>query len=216
MDVHPIEGLMKTAMESIRDMVDVNTILGDPVETPDGNVIIPISRVTFGFAAGGTEYEPAPGGQGGDSGRGDGGGGQDRSGDQDGGGGQGKGQSADANRKELPFGGGSGAGISIQPVAFLVVGQQQIRLLPVDGGALYDRLLDMAPRLVEQVQGMLRRDGQTGGQPSQAQGGSGTQQNQQGMGAGIGGGMSGHSGFTPSSASTSSPPPPRRFRRLEQ
>ena len=53
MDEHPIQGLMKTAMESIKEMVDVNTIVGDAVETPDGNVIIPISRVSFGFAAGG-------------------------------------------------------------------------------------------------------------------------------------------------------------------
>ncbi|EAX46583.1 conserved hypothetical protein [Thermosinus carboxydivorans Nor1] len=50
---HPIQGLMKTAMESIKEMVDVNTIVGDAVETSDGTVIIPISRVSFGFAAGG-------------------------------------------------------------------------------------------------------------------------------------------------------------------
>ncbi len=55
---HPIQGLMKTAMESIKDMVDVNTIVGDAVETPDGTVIIPISRVALGFAAGGGDYEP--------------------------------------------------------------------------------------------------------------------------------------------------------------
>lgn len=55
---HPIQGLMKTAMESIKGMVDVNTIVGDAVETTDGTVIIPISRVAFGFAAGGGDYEP--------------------------------------------------------------------------------------------------------------------------------------------------------------
>ena len=53
---HPIEGLMKTTMESLKEMVNVNTILGDPVETPDGSVIVPVSRVTFGFAAGGSEF----------------------------------------------------------------------------------------------------------------------------------------------------------------
>ena len=58
---HPIQGLMKTAMEAIKDMVDVNTIVGDAVETPDGNVIVPISRVSFGFLAGGSEYEPGGG-----------------------------------------------------------------------------------------------------------------------------------------------------------
>lgn len=58
MGEHPIQNLMKTAMESIKEMVDVNTIVGDAVETADGTVIIPISRVTFGFAAGGGDYEP--------------------------------------------------------------------------------------------------------------------------------------------------------------
>lgn len=58
MSEHPINSLMKTAMESIKEMVDVNTIVGDAVETSDGTVIIPISRVAFGFAAGGGDFEP--------------------------------------------------------------------------------------------------------------------------------------------------------------
>ncbi|KPV43532.1 GerW family sporulation protein [Alicyclobacillus ferrooxydans] len=58
---HPIQGLMKTAMENIREMVDVNTIIGDPVETPDGTVILPVSRVGFGFAAGGSEFQASDG-----------------------------------------------------------------------------------------------------------------------------------------------------------
>jgi len=58
---HPIEGLMKTAMQSIKEMVDVNTVVGDAVETNDGSVIIPISQVACGFAAGGGEYETGTG-----------------------------------------------------------------------------------------------------------------------------------------------------------
>jgi sporulation protein YtfJ len=54
---HPIEGLMTTAMQNIKEMVDVNTVVGDAVETNDGTVIIPISQVATGFAAGGGEYE---------------------------------------------------------------------------------------------------------------------------------------------------------------
>ena len=54
---HPIEGLMTTAMENIKQMVDVNTVVGDAVEANDGTVIIPLSQVSFGFAAGGGEYE---------------------------------------------------------------------------------------------------------------------------------------------------------------
>jgi len=57
MGAHPIDELMKTAMESIRDMVDVNTIVGDAVQTADDTVIIPVSRVAFGFAAGGGDYQ---------------------------------------------------------------------------------------------------------------------------------------------------------------
>ena len=53
---HQIDGLMEAAMNSIKEMVDVNTIIGSPVNIPDGTVIIPISRVSFGFAAGGSEF----------------------------------------------------------------------------------------------------------------------------------------------------------------
>lgn len=133
---HPIEGLMQTTMESLQRMVDVNTILGDPVETPDGNVILPVSRVSFGFAAGGTEY-----------------------------------QISDEKNKEtsknqsLPFGGGSGAGMSLNPVAFLVVGQGQVRLMPVDSSALYDRLIDLAPKVVDQLQGFFGGKARASGQP---------------------------------------------------
>ena len=124
---HPIEGLMETAMESLKAMVDVNTILGDPVETPDGHIIIPVSRVSFGFAAGGTEFES---------------------------------KNEDNSSGELPFGVGSGGGISLHPVAFLVVGNDQVRLLPVDNSAIYDRLLDMVPKVIEQIRGGKPNPGQ--------------------------------------------------------
>jgi len=61
---HPIESLMKTAMESIKDMIDVNTVVGDAVEANDGTVIIPISQVAAGFGAGGGEYAMSPSQQG--------------------------------------------------------------------------------------------------------------------------------------------------------
>lgn len=121
---HPIQGLMKTAMESIKEMVDVNTIVGDPIEVPDGSVIVPVSRVALGFAAGGGEYS--------------GGGGKD--------GGQ-----------ELPFGGGSGAGVSVQPVAFLVVGNGNVKLLPAENTAAVERIIDAVPGIVEQVQKVMKK-----------------------------------------------------------
>ena len=58
MNEHPISDLVSSAMASIKEMVDVNTIIGKPIETSDGITIIPISRVTFGFGAGGSEFEP--------------------------------------------------------------------------------------------------------------------------------------------------------------
>ncbi len=124
MSEHPIEGLMKTAMESIKEMVDVNTVVGDAVEAPDGTVIIPVSRVACGFAAGGSEFDP--------------------------------GISEKGEGTSLPFGGGSGAGVSVQPVGFLVVGNGQVRLMPVDGkNAFIERLVDLAPQVVDRIQGMV-------------------------------------------------------------
>lgn len=56
MEKHPIQGMMDTTMEHIRDMIDVNTVLGDAILAQDGSTILPISRVSFGFASGGGEY----------------------------------------------------------------------------------------------------------------------------------------------------------------
>ena len=130
---HPSEALMKTAMESIQQMVDVNTIVGDAVEAPDGSVIIPVSRVVCGFAAGGSEFPP-PDGQ----------------------------KPNQPNQQQndssfLPFGGGSGAGVSVQPVGFLVVGNGQVRLLPVDGNVVVDRVIDAVPDLLDKLSSMFKK-----------------------------------------------------------
>ena len=123
---HPIQGLMKTAMESIKDMVDVNTIVGDAVETPDGTVIIPISRVAFGFAAGGGGGELENN--------------EDTKGDD----------------LTVGFGGGSGAGVSVKPVGFLICSRESgVRFIPVEGHILYDRILDMVPNLFDRLQKIL-------------------------------------------------------------
>jgi len=120
---HPIQGLMKTAMESIKDMVDVNTIVGDAVETPDGTVIIPISRVSFGFAAGGGNCEP---------------------------------EEIDQSQTAFAFGGGSGAGVSVKPVGFLVCSPiNGVRFMPVEGNAIYDRIIDLVPNVLSKIQEML-------------------------------------------------------------
>ncbi len=56
MSEHPINGLMETTMQKIKEMVDVNTIIGDPITTPDGTTVIPVSKVSYGFAAGGGDF----------------------------------------------------------------------------------------------------------------------------------------------------------------
>ena len=141
MPEHPIETLIRTSMDSIKDMVDVNTILGDPVETTDGTVIIPVSRVSFGFVAGGSEFDE--GGRSGESG------GDDRR------------QKSNPEEKKdegrgYPFGGGSGAGISLQPTAFLVVGGGEVRLLTVANGSVANRLIDVAPKIIDRIDSMLQ------------------------------------------------------------
>ena len=55
---HPIEGMMDTTLEKIKQMVDVNSIIGDPITSPDGTVIVPISKVSYGFASGGSDLPP--------------------------------------------------------------------------------------------------------------------------------------------------------------
>jgi sporulation protein YtfJ len=123
---HPIQGLMKTAMENLKEMVDVNTIVGDPVETPDGSVILPVSKVGFGFAAGGSEFDYEEEAQ------------------------------KDQSKVGLPFGGGSGGGVSITPVAFLIVNSSGIKMVHIDGQThLYEKILDAAPQMFDKVQKMI-------------------------------------------------------------
>ena len=60
MSEHPIQGLIDTAMNKIKEMIDVNTIVGEPIRTPDGITIIPVSKVSMGFASGGSDFLPVP------------------------------------------------------------------------------------------------------------------------------------------------------------
>lgn len=53
---HPIQGVMETSMQNLRDMVDANTIIGEPIQTPDGTTLIPVSKISFGFASGGSDF----------------------------------------------------------------------------------------------------------------------------------------------------------------
>jgi sporulation protein YtfJ len=129
MSDHPIQGLMTTAMENLKEMIDVNTIIGDPVETPDGSVILTVSKVGFGFAAGGSEFILD--------------GGNDSS-------------NQGSEKTKHPFGGGSGGGVSITPIAFLIVNSHGVKMVHLDESThLYERILDLAPQAVDKIQQMF-------------------------------------------------------------
>jgi len=134
---HPIENIMKTTMENIKEMIDVNTIVGDAVETSEGTVIIPVSRVSFGFVAGGGEY------------------GEDLPADK----GNRISESINSSSQDsLPFAGGTGAGVSVNPIAFLVVGKDKIKLLPVNFNTTVDRVVELVPQVVEQIQDLVDKN----------------------------------------------------------
>lgn len=122
---HPIEGLMNTAMSSIKDMIDVDTIIGEPISTGIDTLIIPISKVSFGFAAGGSEFKGETINE------------------------YSKREKEEQVQYRLPFGGGSGAGVNIEPVAFLVVSNGIVKLLPVTHDSYVDKLIDYVPDLLD-------------------------------------------------------------------
>ena len=129
---HPIGELMQTAMASIKDMVDVNTVVGDPVSAAGGTTIIPISKVSFGYVTAGGDLTtreqprrmPEP--------------------------------------VDFPFAGGSGAGVSVQPVGFLVVQDGSVRMLPATCATVADRMVELIPTVMEDVKNLISRSGSSG------------------------------------------------------
>ena len=121
MEKHPIEGLMETAMHEIKGMMDVNTIIGDPITSPDGSVIIPVSKVSVGFASGGSDF-------------------------------------ARKHPKDL-FGGGSGAGLTINPIAFLVIRGGNVKLLQLsDTGTTAGQVVSAVPNVIEKISELFSKD----------------------------------------------------------
>ncbi len=121
----PIQALMKTTLENIKSMIDVSTVIGEPVETLNGTVIFPISKVGFGFVSGGGDLSLGSC--------------EDDS------------SSGDTNEKKEPFAGGSGAGVSVHPVGFLSVSNDIIRMIPVSSNTIADRILDLLPDMLDNI-----------------------------------------------------------------
>ena len=121
MSEHPINNLMETSMQKLREMVDVNTIVGQPIHTDDGTTIIPVSKVTFGIGSAGSDFPSA-------------------------------------KPKDM-FGGGSGGGVSISPIAFLVISGGNVRLLQLasqDESGTADRIINMVPDVVDKVSDLFQ------------------------------------------------------------
>lgn len=119
---HPINDLLGTTMEKIRTMVDANTIIGQPIQA-EGVTLIPVSKLSFGFASGGSDF------------------------------------TTKNQKPEQPntFGGGSGASAKLEPVAFLIVKGESVRLLPVapPPATTVDRVIEMVPEVVDKVTGFI-------------------------------------------------------------
>ena len=130
---HPIEELMVTAMNSIKEMIDANTIIGEPIKALNNTVIIPISKLGFGFAAGGSEFNDETVNS------------YNR-------------RAREENIKyRLPFGGGSGAGVNITPVAFLIVQNDNVKLLEASHSSVLDKLVEYIPDTIDKINGIIKR-----------------------------------------------------------
>ena len=116
-----IKGIMDVTMDKIRAMADADTIIGKEIKLDNGIGIIPISKVSFGFASGGSDFPSK-------------------------------------TNKEL-FGGGAGAGISVTPTAFIVINNNDVRMLQISKKAdATDKAIDMLPALFDKVTALFKKD----------------------------------------------------------
>ena len=117
-----LPNMLDKTIAKIREMVDVNSVIGDPITTPDGVTIIPVSKVSVGFGGGGSDYV-----------------------------------SRNANKQDNPFGGGAGGGVSVTPIAFLIVKEGNVRMLPVatPANTTADRLVEMIPDTLDKVSAFI-------------------------------------------------------------
>lgn len=113
-----LPNMLDSTIAKIREMVDVNSVVGEPITTADGVTIIPISKVSVGFGGGGSDFV-----------------------------------SKNVNNQENPFGGGVGAGVKVTPIAFLIIKEGNVRMLPVaePANTTADRLVEMVPDTLDKI-----------------------------------------------------------------
>lgn len=116
---HPLSDMMTSTMAKIKDMIDVNTVIGDPITTPDGVTIIPVTKVSIGYGSGGSDFAT---------------------------------KNTPANR-DNSFGGGAGGSVKITPIAFLIIRDGNVRMLPVaePASTSMDRLIEQVPDLLDRI-----------------------------------------------------------------
>lgn len=117
-----LPNMLENTIAKIREMIDVNSVVGDPITTPDGVTIIPVSKVSVGFGGGGSDFV-----------------------------------SRNVNKQENPFGGGAGGGVKVTPIAFLIVKDGTVRMLPVatPANTTADRLVEMVPDVLDKVSAFI-------------------------------------------------------------
>lgn len=114
---HYLGELTESNMKNLQALIDSNSVIGKEIITPDGTVILPVSKVSFGFGSGGGDLP--------------------------------------ATQKDL-FGGGTGGGVSITPLAFLIVKNGDVKLLQVQSyNNTADRVVGMVPDVVDKVSGLI-------------------------------------------------------------
>lgn len=114
---HPVSEFTESALSGLRSLVDVNTVVGDPITTPDGTVIIPVSKVSFGYASGGSDLP--------------------------------------TQRPNL-FGGGTGGGVTITPMAFLIIRGNGVELLHMQSADnTADRIVNAVPGVIDKFIGII-------------------------------------------------------------
>ena len=113
-----LPNMLENTIAKIRDMVDVNSVVGDPITTADGVTIIPVSKVSVGFGGGGSVYV-----------------------------------SRNMNKQENPFGGGAGGGVKVTPIAFLIIKDGNVRMMPVAAPAntTADRIVEQVPDVLDKI-----------------------------------------------------------------
>ena len=113
---HPICDLLKLSNESLKNLINVNAIVGNAVKLENNITVIPISRIKCSFVAGGTEFEK------------------------------------NKNLEHLPFGGATGGNVNIIPIAFLVVNQNDVKILHLENNThLIEKVVDEIPEFIEKV-----------------------------------------------------------------